>query len=856
VNGSDYVGGVCGYSNGTIKNCYYDSTVFTGNAVGSDDGTTTYVFGKTTEEFKSGEVAYLLQSAQTETDEEGNILHIWGQTLGEDTYPVLGGDEVYQRKSECGVTFYSNNEHDTKEHLYDDNGFCTNCKDGYQPATDTDGNGVYEIANAGQLYWFMELVNSVELDENGEGYADYDALLTADITVNENVLNEDGTLAEGDFRAWFPIGYYYDRDDDSTNEDIYYTGTFDGQNHTISGLYFDNAEQDVVGLFGQTESGAEICNVTVADSYFKGRNFVGGVCGYNYSSGTITNSTNSGRVTGEYYVGGVCGYNDSGTITNSTNSGSVNGSYDVGGVCGLNYYGTIENSTNSGSVEGTEDVGGVCGGNNYGTIANCYYDSTVFTGDAVGYEDGTTTDTLGKTTEEFKSGEVAYLLQSAQTETDEEGNILHVWGQTLVEDIYPVLGGEKVYEHTSDCGGTFYSNTEGDVQAHAYVNGFCTNCTDGYQPATDTNEDGVYEIANAGQLYWFMELVNSVELDENGKGYADYDAVLTADITVNENVLKDDGTLNGDGSNFRAWIPIGNNYALYEGIFNGQGYTISGLYFDNAEQSFVGLFGQTKSGAKICNVTVADSYFKGKNNVGGVCGYNYGTITNSTNSGSVMGSSDVGGVCGYNDSGTITNSTNSGSVTGGNIYVGGVCSYNSSGTITNSTNSGSVNGSYDVGGVCGYNDSGTITDCTNSGSVNGSFDVGGVCGYNADGTITNSTNSGSVEGTRYVGGVCGDNSSGTITNCYYDSDVFTGSEVGSDNGTTTDVLGKPTAEFQTGEVAYLLRQGCAVDPDSSVEGDEVFYSGEIWGQTIDEETYPVLNGKKVTLRYKVCQCTP
>ena len=90
---------------------------------------------------------------------------------------------------------------------FDANGFCTEGGTHYEPATDIDDDGVYEIANAGQLYWFMELVNSVELDENGNGYADYDAVLTADITVNENVLNEDGTLAEGDFRTWFPIGY-------------------------------------------------------------------------------------------------------------------------------------------------------------------------------------------------------------------------------------------------------------------------------------------------------------------------------------------------------------------------------------------------------------------------------------------------------------------------------------------------------------------------------------------------------------------------------------------------------------------------------------------------------------------------
>ena len=187
--------------------------------------------------------------------------------------------------------------------------------------------------------------------------------------MNENVLNEDGTLAEGDFRAWFPIGYYYYREVDDSKENVYYIGTFDGRGYTISGLYFDNAEQIFVGLFGQINSGAEICNVTVADSYFKGKNDVSGVCGYNYE-GTITNCTNSGSLNGLAYVGGVCGYNYEGTITNCTNSGSVEGAKFVGGVCGYSPISTITNCTNSGSVEGAECVGGVCGDNTDGTIIN------------------------------------------------------------------------------------------------------------------------------------------------------------------------------------------------------------------------------------------------------------------------------------------------------------------------------------------------------------------------------------------------------------------------------------------------------------------------------------------------------
>ena len=82
--GSNYVGGVCGgiqvESNftATITNWYYNSEKYTGNAVGDNNGTVTKVEGKTTEQFKSGEVAYLLS--------QGTECSVWGQQLGTDDY--------------------------------------------------------------------------------------------------------------------------------------------------------------------------------------------------------------------------------------------------------------------------------------------------------------------------------------------------------------------------------------------------------------------------------------------------------------------------------------------------------------------------------------------------------------------------------------------------------------------------------------------------------------------------------------------------------------------------------------------------------------------------------------------------
>lgn len=175
-----------------------------------------------------------------------------------------------------------------------------------------DENGVYQISNANELYGFAEIVNN--LKDKDKWKPDANAVLTADITVNEDVLKPDGTLnteKKDTFKQWTPIGYYsYIANSDRS---VIYTGVFDGQNHTISGLYCDT-DQRCGGLFGYLNN--TIKNVTVADSYFSASSRVGGVCGWSYN-GTISGCTNESTVTvTDAYgnVGGVCGYNDYGII--------------------------------------------------------------------------------------------------------------------------------------------------------------------------------------------------------------------------------------------------------------------------------------------------------------------------------------------------------------------------------------------------------------------------------------------------------------------------------------------------------------------------------------------------------------
>ena len=515
-------------------------------------------------------------------------------------------------------------------------------------------------------------------------------------------------------------------------------------------------------------------------------------------------------------------------------------------------------------------------------------DLTIASGKSIEFESGASITNPEKLTLEDGA---SLLVNGAEHIHNTDGDVTYTWKD------------DKEHIKNVACKDCPIGYVTKETETHSIgENGFCTLC-DAYQPANLTTDkydingdkikDEVYEISNAGQLYWFAGLVNGTLSGVTQNKSAN--AVLTKDIVVNKNVLKSDGTLN-EGT-FKEWTPIGNtyngSYSPYTGIFEGQNYTISGLYFKQENTSEVGFFGN--NGGKVSNVGILNSYFCGFSQVGGVCGYNSSTITNCYNKGVVDGTADgassFGGVCGCNlgiltncyntgivkgqsyvggvsgsnnktitncyntgivsgqsyvggidgdNIGTITNCNNEGKVSGTEDYVGGVSGSNNK-TITNCYNTGIVKGQSFVGGVSGSNNK-TITNCYNTGIVSGQAYVGGVNGYNGNGTIINCNATGEVNGTdSYVGGVIGMNlRNGTITNCYYDSTIYTGNAIGANSGTATKVEGKTTEQYKTGEVAYLL---------------QLDQSDEVWGQTIGTDTYPTLGGAKVykTAIYKGCE---
>ncbi len=346
-----------------------------------------------------------------------------------------------------------------------------------------DAEGCYQVADAFQLFWFAGLVNGTLTDGTAQN-----AAACAVLTTNIDLTGE----------AWTPIG----------SESNPYTGTFDGQNHTISGMTIENAESysglfgnvtgtvrdftvtgtititgskavskvgGAVGSLGTASVGGTVSGVTskVNITVSAGNDHIGGVVGSmpENSSPTVESCVYTGNITVTVEAGsvaGVVGYIRTGTIQNCANQGGINtgGNGSVGGILGYCNNGEIyiRNCYNSGSIaaEGTANVGAIVGQNNktQATVSNCYY----LTGSADKGQGQLTDDAAGtavKTDEDFKSGAVAVLLQGSQT--------VQAWGQTLGTDNYPVLTTDeakrvyaaKLYNGSADDATDVYANASG-----------------------------------------------------------------------------------------------------------------------------------------------------------------------------------------------------------------------------------------------------------------------------------------------------------------------------------------------------------------------------------------------------------
>ena len=527
---------------------------------------------KTSAQFASGEVTYLINNGVIDGTQ------YWYQTIGTDTTPKLSG-KIVKKESDT-----YKNVNDCKHSSYT-NGICSICGEAYEEPKLVDG--VYQIASYGNLVWFQQYV-----DQGGDNLK-ANAILTNDIVANENLISGDTYVEENVKYEWTPI---------ARNNGIY-SGTFDGNRHTISGLYVNDGKYygAFIGRFYGT-----IKNLYITDSYFGGSYYTGTFVGYGYDSAKIENCGSKAIIKGGYnFCGGIVGLT----------KGIVKNCYFAGKI-------TVLSTTTSAAIASDDWE--------YGTLTNCYYI------DSCGL---TSKRATSVTATQLASGEVTYLLNNKVTDGTQ------VWYQTIGTDTLPKFSGKTVYYgYNSTTSSMEYTNKYmGDCSHNEYSNGICKVCGEVYEEPKLV--DGVYQIANYGNLVWFQQYVDSGNYTAN--------AILTNDIVANENLISN-GTYVEKNVKYE-WTPItknSNEKTCYSGTFDGNGHTISGLYqnissvyitSETMNIAFIGKFNGT-----IKNLYITDSYFGGNYNMGIFIGYGYDSskIQNCGSNSVVKGSNYCGGIAG------------------------------------------------------------------------------------------------------------------------------------------------------------------------------------------------------------------
>ena len=640
----DYYGGIVGKTSvANIKNCLYSGTF---RMLGSSTYADPIVKKNSTDNnirvydcYYKGDCGLTSSVATAVTTDglaSGQVAYllnknqssaVWRQNIdiGEkDSEPTLDTNHH--------IVFYNGNKYTNYCNVHSwKNGICVECNSIEEPQLVDD---CYEIANYGNLIWFQQYVDA--------GNVNINAKLTTNIVANENLLDSSGNVQGTPKYNWTPIGRGYSNSSDS------YNGVFDGTGYSISGLY-SNGTENYCGFFGKMNKGT-IKNLSIVDSYFGKSScyYVGSFVGYGYRYSNIENCYSNATTVGLHYCCGIAG-ETKGTVSNCL------------------YNGKIKSTRNSNAI--ATDY------KSYGKLTNCYYNENC------GLSSSRAT---AVTAAQLSSGEVAYLLNGDQSAINWYQNVDK--GEkdnapTLNSEHYRVYKGDNIYTNDLDKHIHIYNNGICDicnkVCAHEkYEKGVCSECNYGVEEPQLV--DNYYEISSYGNLIWFQRYVDAGNVNINAR--------LTTNIVANENLLDSSGNVQGTPK--YNWMPIGKVYSqlvrLYSGVFDGAGYSISGLY-GNCTGSYCGFFGQMNKGT-IKNLSIVDSYFGGTscNKVGSFVGWawNDGNIENCYSNATIVGKYYCGGIAGI-ISDTVSDCLYNGKIIG-NYYSNAIASdTNNIGTLIN-----------------------------------------------------------------------------------------------------------------------------------------------------------------------------
>lgn len=818
-SGGEYVGGIAGYSeNSEITNCFFIGTVSGTNTNGIANGDTiencyfqsdsTDINARTEKQFKSGEVAELLNMLQN-----GGTQEVWGQTIGADAYPcaLTSDNKVIRDYTNLG---WHNHTNGTTE----DN--CPNCV-----KTPKQENGVYQISTIQELYWFSAYVNNTDSSIKAE--------LANNITVNEDISAQNRII-------WTPAGTISKP----------FTGTFDGKGHIISGLVKENSTEPV-GLFGVIGSGAEVSNVGVVNCIFSSTADAGGIAGIN--EGTITDSyiynispgngapiaaSGTGKTDNCFVLNTI---NDPAEIAYKLNRSSQTWGFKIGDdklptaineenrvYFGKTYHNHDKNTLYcddccdfiltkpteesgwylisepgelawfarliNGGIDvndhanakakltedldfsaytgynwtpiGTEDnpFSGIFDGNSQ-TISGLKSSGADHAG-LFGYADGASISKLIVNGCDFSGNKSAAAMCGSVGTNGVTFNFCGSYDNTLAETSTAGFVGASAGKVTLDRCYTAdrdkFSDGNNRVSVSYAISGNAAD--DAMTEAQFKSGELTYALNNGlDKAVWFQTI--------NTQAYPQFsgDTVYKTSPCVsytNDSAKTNKPHVIGDDDKCKVCgergIPKKNSNGQYE-LSSKLHMLWFAKNFSSGEDSAVLMDNIDMKDAEWTPIGTKNMPFSGNFDGNGhtISGLNY--------------SGEYAGLFGYMNNGTISNIKLADSSFANGTASGGICAVNNGGTIENSAVDNVAVSGGTAGGICGQN-SGTITDCFFSGNVSSDGKYGGICGANS-GTIKSTVS-------LYAGAAVGENTNGSITNCLYNIDIAGRQKFGSGLETT------------------------------------------------------------------------
>jgi len=501
----------------------------------------------------------------------------------------------------------------------------------YDENVDSD---IYYISTVADMYGLAELVNVEKNIFTGKTI-----YLISDLQMNEV---EEGTVAswvagtQTPANAWIPIGYWGTMSEAGDTK-VYFDGVFDGQGHTISGLFGKTATVPVggssyygFGLFTAINENGAVKNLKIDDCYFyPDKNGIGIVTGMLY--GTIDNvyvGKNTYLYSTKLAKGGIAGRTYGGTISNCWFDGTIYGSASngyLGGIVGqVDYASALTNCLFTGDITltnaGTNGNGGLVAhifGSGSVAFTNCIFagtmkntkSDTTGVGAIVGYMNANTSIALNN----------VYMLNKPLNSNNsiiaEESGLLGIGKKTTTSaingsvvmpsnytDLYQTFNLDYWSEENEE-GAWTVSKTNSKTPVLKEFSGLTENdivTGDSGTVASDKwYTSKVYDICTVSDLYGLADLVNNQGISMEG-----ITIKLANDIDLNPGW---DASTKTAPENGRTWVSIGTQASPFKGTFTGKTHTIKGLYM-TADAGCQGLFGCVESGT-IKNLNIENSYF-------------------------------------------------------------------------------------------------------------------------------------------------------------------------------------------------------------------------------------------------------